>query len=168
MKTLFGEKTSFAIAVGMTRWPFCEVEIWVAGVNLSAYDSSAYLPAFISSVAYAVNSLKERLNFLEFEDRFYDLSLQAAFSWVESEVEPTAWAKLRVIDFGPTTDDYLCFLLPVRGKLYLSCRGRESDLVTVAQVLPHDLIMVFIAVLAELSKCNPGSTSIDASARLLE
>lgn len=155
MSITFGSKNSFAIVIGDASWPSCIVEVWAAGQNLSSFDSSAYLPSFINSLAKAQCYLKEQLNFLEFEDYFRELSVEDAFFWLESQEQPEVWRKLRALDWGPTTDDYLCFLLPIRRKLYLACRENESEFVHAVQILPYDLITVLSAALAELSKFSP-------------
>ncbi|UMR29757.1 hypothetical protein MJ904_22380 [Massilia sp. MB5] len=167
MSITFGSKDSFAMQIGDASWPSCTVEVWAAGQNLSSFDSSAYLPSFLNSLTCELCYLKEQLNFLAFEDCFRELSVEDAFRWLESQERPEVWDKLRILDWGPTTDDYLCFLLPIRRKLYLACKGNESEIIHAVQILPYDLITVLSATLAELSKFNPyASPEIAQSNRL--
>lgn len=159
MSITFGSKKSFAMLIGGASWPICTVEVWAAGQNLSSFDSSAYLPSFINSLTKTLCYLKEQLNFLEFEDCFRELGVEDAFSRAASQEQLAVWGKLRTLDWGPTTDDYLCFLLPIRRKLYLSCRGHDSEFIHAVQILPYDLITVISIALAELLKFNPHAST---------
>lgn len=157
MSTIFGSKDLFAVTVGEPSWPIRTVEVWIGGVNLSSFDSSAYLPSFIHSMTKMRDKLKKQLNFLAHESDLGGSCVDGAFLRLASEEFPQAWSDLRVLDFGPTTDDFLCFLLPMQGKLYLTCKGNSADAVTAVQVTPFDLISTLTNVLLELSKHAPSA-----------
>ena len=101
------------------------------------------------------DKLKGQLNFLAHESDLAGNGIEGAFLRVTSQELPQAWSDLRVFDFGPTTDDFLCFLLPVHGKLYLGCKGNTADVVTAVQITPFDLISALNNALLELSKHAP-------------
>ncbi len=161
MRTVFGCKESFAIVVGPPAWPIRTVEVWVCGENFSSFDSSAYLPSFASAVEDTGNWLQRQLNFLKHEKHFFDLGVEEAFSLVASEELPELWTELRLLDWGPTTDAYLCFLLPIRERLFLTCRCNESGLTKGVQVFPYELINTLSSASRELSRREP-QTPINA------
>lgn len=101
------------------------------------------------------DKLKAQLNFLAHARDLEDGGIEGAFARLASEELPQAWSDLRVLDWGPTTDHFLCFLLPVHGKLYLGCKGVNADGVSAVQITPFDLISTLNNVLLELSKYAP-------------
>lgn len=155
MTHTFGSKESVALVVGSPAWPIREVEVWVAGQNLSVQDSSAHLPSFVASMASTQAGFQAQLNFLQHENHFFGLGVEEAFSKVVSQALPDMWAALRVLDWGPTTDEWLCFLLPIHGKLYLACRQGSSKTVKAVQILPCELMHTLGSAIAELSN-GPG------------
>lgn len=155
MSFTFGSKDLFALVVGEPSWPNRAVEVWIGGVNLSSFDSSAYLPSFIHSMTTMRNKLRDQLNFLTHESDLGGTGVEGAFLRLASQELPQAWSDLRVLDFGPTTDDFLCFLVPVHGRLYLGCKGYTADGVVAVRITPFDLISALNTALLELSKYAP-------------
>ena len=140
---VFGSKDRFAILVGPSAAPLRTVEVWAGGKSLTPHDTSAYLPSFVHALASTERHLKEQLNFVRHEPLFLGLSATEAFQRI---AEPNslefeqAWEELRLIDWGPTTDDFLCFLLPIQGKVHLVCREHESGSIHSVALLPYEII----------------------------
>jgi hypothetical protein len=157
---VIGSKAKFAMLLGASSGQLRTIEVWVHGKNITPIDSSAYIPGFSVALASTERRLKQELNFLRFEALFFGQSVEEAFSRLAEASSPEleqAWSLLRFADWGPTTDDYLCFLIPVQGKLYLACRENSTKVVHAAQVVPHDLTSVLEGVLHELSTAAPGA-----------
>ncbi len=157
MTIIFGSQDQFAVVVGEPTWPICAVEVWIGGVNLSTFDSSAYLPSFIHSMSTMRDKLKNQLNFLTHESDLGGSGVEGAFLRVASQELSQAWSDLRILNFGPTTDDFLCFLLPVDEKLYLACKSYTAAGITAVRITPFDLISTLNSTLLELSKNVPNT-----------
>jgi hypothetical protein len=153
--TVFGSKERFALVVGPLAGHLRTVEIWVNGTNLTANDSSVYLPSFLRAMASTEHRLKERLNFLKHESLFLGLGVEEAFQLAVSEETFAVSTELRVFDWGPTTDDYLCLLLPAQGKLYLACKEHASGSIHSVSIFPYDLIRTMQLASHELSGVGP-------------
>jgi hypothetical protein len=152
---LFGSKDRFALVVGPFAGQLRTVEIWVNGTNLTSHDSSVYLPSFVHAMETTEHGLKERLNFLKHESIFLGLSVEEAFQLAVSQEMSNVSKELRVFDWGPTTDDYLCLPLPVQGKLYLACKEHASGSIHSVSVFPYDLIRTMQLASHELSGAGP-------------
>lgn len=141
--TFFGSKDRFAILVGPTIGSLRTVEVWAGGKSLTPHDTSVYLPSFVHALASTESRLEKQLNFLRHEPLFLGLSATEAFQRIATAESPQleqAWPELRLIDWGPTTDDFLCFLLPIQGKLQLVCREHASGSIHTVAVLPYEII----------------------------
>jgi len=140
---VFGSRDRFAILVGPPAASIRTVEIWAGGKTLTPHDTSVYLPSFVHALVSTERRLKEQLNFLRHEPLFLGLSATEAFQRIAESETPQleqAWADLRLLDWGPTTDDFLCFLLPIHGKLQQVCRENESGSIHTGVVLPYEII----------------------------
>jgi hypothetical protein len=153
--TVFGSKDHFAIVVGQFAGHLRTVEIWVNGTNLTSNDALVYLPSFVYAMASTEHRLKKQLNFLKHEGLFLGLGVEEAFHRVASQEFPDAWAELRVFDWGPTTDDYLCFLLPVHGQLYLACKEHVSGSIRAVPIIPYEFARTMELAGHELSRTAP-------------
>lgn len=157
---IFGSKERFAILVGSFVGSLRTVEVWAGGKNLTPYDTSVYLPSFVHALASTERRLNEPLSFLAFEPLFLGLSAAEAFQRVAAPDSPQleqAWAKLRVIDWGPTTDDFLCFLLPIKGKLELVCHELESGSIHSVALLPNEVVQAIEGARHALSPLPTGA-----------
>jgi hypothetical protein len=158
--TSIGSKAKFAVILGSSSGEMRTAEVWVGGKNVTPFDSSAYVPGFLAALTRTERTLKEELNFLRHEALFFGLCVEEAFLKLSQAGSPEleqAWSDLRFADWGPTTDDYLCFLLPVLGKLYLACQDQTSRAIHSVQVAPSDLIQVLERARHELSAHAPGA-----------
>ena len=118
----FGDPKSFAFEVHGER-----VNILIGGQRITERDDSPYLLSFVTQLTSTAEWLRRRLNFLEHESLFNDLSVEdgyrALFDAFVGGNRPAlddAIRKLRFADWGPVTDAYLTFLIPRWGRLYLA------------------------------------------------
>ncbi|WKB56015.1 hypothetical protein [Eleftheria terrae] len=150
----FGTSNDFSVAIGRTTGALRTVKLVVAGEGITSEDDQVYVPAFVPALAATIQRLKSELNFLKHEELFVGLDLEDAVrrlvNGVDADIE-RACGDLRVFDWGPTTDDYVCFLLPLNGRLYLGCYAVESDRVHGCPVVPYDLIQTLEAAHLEMS-----------------
>jgi len=151
---IIGSKDTLAIALGPQDGQTKLVEVWVGGANLSQQDSAAYLPSFLPALQATERALKARLNYLQHEGPFLGLGVEEAFiklrDATSAELE-NAWSKLRFADWGPTTDECLCFLLPVQGRLYVACQRPGLERIHHAQITPYDLIRTLEGSIHEIA-----------------
>jgi hypothetical protein len=112
-----GQKTALAFVIGgYSDYPHLrDVDIWVAGVHLTHFDNSAYLPSFIPSLERALAYYSRDDSFCEFtiasdtQPATIHLAAKASEDWAH-----------RFLDLGPTTDSAIVFLF----------RGIDHDLIT--------------------------------------
>lgn len=137
----------FAIVVGEHKDGLRRVEIRVGNERLTGEDRFVYPPAFLHAMRSTANHLRGELNFLRHERELWGFGIEEAFERVSSGDlhEP-----LRVLSWGPTTDDCVCFLLPVQGKLWLAWKRAEAKSPRAVPVLPYDLIRTIEAAILEL------------------
>ncbi|WP_116001309.1 hypothetical protein [Roseateles depolymerans] len=157
---VIGSTSQFAMHFGESTDQLRTVEVWVQGKSITPFDSSAYVPGFSAALARSENALKKDLNFLRYESLFLGLSVEEAFLKLAEASSPhleQAWLSLRFADWGPTTDDFLCFLIPVGGRLYLACQELSTQAVHAAQITPDDLLRVLEGARHELSACSKAS-----------
>lgn len=156
--TLFGSKDRFAILVGPYVGSLRTVEVWAGGKSLTPHDTSVYLPSFVHALVSTKSRVEKPLNFLRHEPLFLDLGVEEAFERIASAESPQleqAWSELRVIDWGPTTDDFLCFLLPIQGKLQLVCREQASGSIHAVAVPPYEITQAIEGARDALSSLPP-------------
>ena len=155
---LIGSKESFGIILGAPEaGPLRAAEVWVGGWSITPNDSSAYVPSFSTALAASARCLRTELNFLRYEEFFVGMRVEEAVQKFVSASPALAsvWASLRFADWGPTTDDFLCFLLPLGGKLYLACYDNATKHVHAAVVMPYDLVEILEAAYRELLSPSP-------------
>jgi hypothetical protein len=158
--TCIGSKAKFAFILGSFSGEMRAAEVWVGGKNVTPFDSSAYVPGLLSALTRSERTLKEELNFLRYEALFFGLSVEEAFLKLSQAGSPEleqAWSHLRFADWGPTTDDFLCFLIPVQSKLYLACQDQTSQAIHSVQVVPYELIQVLEVARHELCRHAPSA-----------
>jgi hypothetical protein len=135
---ILGSCDTFALSIAGKA-----VDIYVASVCITESDNKPYLPSFVPALAATERFLKERLNFLKYEQLFLGMSASDAYDVLRRGDLPDGAAvfdELRFADWGPSTDPYLCFLLPAWGSLVLSCAPLSGGPIASVDVLPYDLI----------------------------
>lgn len=149
----FGTKEHFGILVRPASGQMRQVEVWAGGKNLTPVDSSSYIPSFSHSLAKSANHLKNSADFFAYEPLFSGLAPEAAFAKLSRQEAGTeqAWSALRFADWGPTTDDFLCFLLPLNGKLHLAFCEHQSNLFHELLVEPSEIADILEGALNALS-----------------
>lgn len=126
---LIGDKQRLAmeIAPADTTHPAMRVvNIYVAGINISEFDNTVYVPQFRTSLSRAADALKHRIDYARFEPTFFELSLEEAHRMMVEE-QGEVFSACRVLDFGATTDQSLSFLIPHRGRLYLTSQMLDAE-----------------------------------------
>jgi hypothetical protein len=150
-----GRKEKFAFELGPQCGQMKHIAVWIAGQNLSSYDYFAYLPGFLAALNATAAKLKLNPNHRQYEGEFLGLGVEAAFIQLRdanSSALERAWAGLRFADWGPTTDDFLCFLLPLNGHLYIACQRSELDEIHCEQVTPYELFQTIESAIHEVTK----------------
>jgi hypothetical protein len=135
-----------------------DVAIFINGENVTAVDSSAYLPSYVEGLRRQSDVLKQRLNFEKYSDVFRQCTLAETHnsllhgdrSLFENDGERCDVADFhRFMEMGePNTDLFVAFLLPADVGLSLTYQCREAagdfarkDAVKgIDKVLPHELI----------------------------
>jgi len=163
---MIGEVQRFSMEVGpldpnnrMMRG----VNIFIGGRNISESDNSVYVPQFITSLGRACETLKRKIDYAKYEPLFFEQSLEEAYTHL-AEDDGDLFGACRVLDFGPTTDGSLSFLIPHHGRLYLATRvhdvedddhgGDEAASPVVVEITAYDMIRVM-----ELTEESLRSTS---------
>lgn len=96
--TSIGSKDKFAVILGSSYGEMRAAEVWVGGKNLTSFDSSAYVPGFLTALTHTERGLKVELNFLRHEAVFFGLCVEEAFlkpSRAGSPELEQAWSHLR-------------------------------------------------------------------------
>ncbi len=131
MKTV-GAKATFAFVVEERQADGVAVEIWAGNQCLTPNDRYPFLPAFLPRLEASEARLRRPDALLQHEAELSELSIQAAFDLLSSQEAPALHEALRWLDWGPTTDDVLCFLIPSEGRLHLTWKlANEARLGTV-------------------------------------
>lgn len=134
-----GSTDRFAILIGVETGGLREVEDWAGGENLTPTDTAAYLPAFIHALEKMAKRLAQPQELLRFKQLFARCDATQAFELLSSQSHPEAWLALRVLDWGPTLDNYLCFLVPQHGRFALTFRRHETSAVHSVDLTPEYL-----------------------------
>jgi hypothetical protein len=95
------------------------VDIYVASKRLAAFDNSAYIPSFATSLERTSDCLKAKIDYLRFVGLFGDkdpMDIHALLRDDETGVEESH----RFMEWGETTNDIISFLIPYRGQLHLT------------------------------------------------
>lgn len=137
------------IRVGQYVGQLREVEVWAGGERLTGEDSLVYPLSFVTAISATEQALRAQLNFMRYEDELFGLGIDAAFERVSSG---SLHSKLRMFSWGPTTDSFLCFLLPLNGRLQLAWKSVGSDVVRSITVVPFDLICALRSALEKLAQ----------------
>ena len=158
MRTI-GTKDKFALTIGPQSGQMRQVEVWAGSKNLSPVDSSVYIPSFSHALTNAATRLKKADPLFSHEGLFGSLDVESAFDKLATQAPGTeqAWVALRFVDWGPTTDDFLCFLIPLNGQLHLVCSDQDSNSLHEVILEPTEIIHVIEGAINELS--NSSGTS---------
>jgi hypothetical protein len=115
------------------------VEIWAGGQCLTPVDALPYLPAFLPGLRASETQLRRPSTFLRHEGELSEHSIPGAFALLASDGAPELQGALRWLNWGPTTDDVLCFLVPSSGKLHLTWKLHGEPCVRSMPVNPAKL-----------------------------
>ncbi|WP_431258056.1 hypothetical protein ACQ86G_26420 [Roseateles chitinivorans] len=122
------------------------VNIFVGGKNVSECDNSVYVPQFIASLGRATEALKRKIDYTKYEPFFFKHSLEEAYAHLAGDDDGDLFGACRVLDFGPTTDSSLSFLIPHHGRLYLASRvhhdGDDEAPPVIVEMTAYEMIRV--------------------------
>jgi len=158
----FGQKERFATIVGASANGLRHVEIWAGERSLTPVDQRAYVPAFSHAVRGTIDKLQAPNAIVRHGALFVGRGVSSSFKWLATQAHPTAWRDLGVFHWGPTTDDILCFLLPIDGQIYLAWKERGHAKTHRIPVQISDVVAVLERTLAELKPSDSGNKTSDA------
>jgi hypothetical protein len=117
--TVIGDKRSFAFeTTSCDQFPgesYLTVDIYIADKRLTVRDNVVYVPQFVGDLDATYHRLLHSLSWLQYRDDLSDMNLtQAHLHLAKTE----GWLKL--INWGPTTDDISCHLIVYQDALWLT------------------------------------------------
>lgn len=136
---IVGSKDAVGFVMGEHQPEGIAVEVWAGGQCLTPFDALPYLPAFLPRLQASEAQLRHPSTFLRHEGELSEHSIQDAFALLAGEAAPELHRALRWLDWGPTTDDVLCFLVPSAGKLHLTWKMQGEPCARSMPVDPADL-----------------------------
>ncbi|MFF1511932.1 hypothetical protein [Streptomyces sp. NPDC058326] len=145
MNVVLGDRARFAAEVGEPG-PLCRVDLWAAGKWLTCDDNMAYVPQFRRDVLDAAAWLRSgegaSLPFAGLSAEATHRRLrQRAGDDDESEADYQLRSRLRVLLWGPTTDNVMAYLFREKDHLVITLEfWREEHLFT----HPEDAGAVFV------------------------
>ena len=139
---IVGTKEKLALVIGPEVGQVRAVQVWAGGRNLTPVDTSAYVPSFVHAMGRSEILLRNEERISRHEASLRGLSVEEALEQLASQALPEAWAELRVLDWGETMDEVLCFVVPVQGKVHLAWKEFPSGGLHSLQVVPSELAEV--------------------------
>ncbi|MBC7797514.1 MAG: hypothetical protein H7Z37_11630 [Pyrinomonadaceae bacterium] len=129
------------------------VDIYIAGRSVCCDDNCVFVSQFVISVWHTAEMLKRILDYYSNEDVFFGKSVEEAHKIIQQlkdvkiETLSKYWVS-NLLDWGPTTDNIICLLFPLHGKLYLTFEfwrethqpANEIGQVFGAEVTPYEII----------------------------
>ncbi|MBN1209667.1 MAG: hypothetical protein JXB05_32765 [Myxococcaceae bacterium] len=130
MPTLIGNSEVFSFSLGEPDESLLqEVDIYVAGRRVTVMDNTVYLPGFTYALERSA-SYWRKADGHRYADYFSGMSAIEAHDFLRGTQEEGSalhgpegdvlFNRCSFLDWGPTTDASLCFLVPVNGLLYLT------------------------------------------------
>lgn len=164
---VFGDKTTFCFEIGeKIDSPMRLVNIFIGGKNICCEDNVVYLPQFINSIALSASDIRRKIDYYKYINYFEWMSLEEAHNFLLSTRDMDSphynlenddlYQCHRVFSWGPTTDNAICFLLPMNGMLYLTYSfSSKIDLNNYnsfcgVAITPYEIVHVIIDALNEL------------------
>ena len=132
-----------------------QVDIYIAGRSVCCDDNHVYVSQFVNSLWHTAEYLKQKLDYYVEEDFFFGKSIEEAYKLIqqlrdlELKIISKHWVD-NFLDWGPTTDNIICLLFPLHGKLYMIfefCRDthkptKEIGKVFAVEIFPYEIITV--------------------------
>ena len=141
------------------------IDILVGGTNLCDEDNNAFVPQLRESLEVDLDRLKQ-FDSAKYQEYLADLSPDEAHTRIQhfhDVGEPVEWIEgdalyghFRFLDWGPTTDGVLCFLIPLGDSAYLTYEFWRKEhprfgAVRAVTVTIPDLIATIADTLVELA-----------------
>lgn len=123
---IIGSKEKIGFVVDRSAPHGIAVEIWANNACLTPYDRHPYLPAFLPHLVRTEARLRQIESFTRHENELTGMTVEDAFGLLAGQGSAGLNNALRCLDWGPTTDDVLCFLIPSMGVLRLTWKLRSE------------------------------------------
>ena len=166
---VIGDKTTFCFEIGeKSDSQMRVVNIFIGGENICCEDNSVYLPQFINSICLSANYIRRKIDYYKYINYFSGMTLEDAHNFLLSTRDSDSpnynlenddfYGCYRVFEWGATTDNVACFLVPLNGVLYLtysffSQSGVDSNnKVFGAVVTPYEIVRVIERAFRELQE----------------
>ncbi|MHC9511411.1 hypothetical protein [Kangiella sp. M94] len=127
-RMIIGNKQSFAFELKSID-EMINIEVWVAGFNVSSNDTNAYGKQFVHHLKLDRENLKKTFD-LKITNYLNSLTLEECVSKLlaynlgnsngDQQLDEIN-LRCRVLELGPTMDHLCCFLIPYKREFYLQC-----------------------------------------------
>lgn len=165
MKTI-GQPESFAFGFGPgNNTAMRVVDIFVSGVSICVFDNNAYAPQFRSAIQCDLDRLQTR-DADRYRQYFVGLTPEQAHGKIKQLIDigkPVEWLNgddprrhFGFLDWGPTTDGVLSYLIPIRDSTHLTLEfvsptHPENGRILTVEVGTSDLAKILAEAVAELT-----------------
>lgn len=164
---IIGNKVTFGLEIGeQINSSLRVVNIFIGGENICYEDNHVYLPQFINSISVTAENLRKKIDYYKYINYLEWMSLEEAHNFLldtsnsESPHYNLENNKLylcySIFQWGPTTDDASCFLIPMNDVLYLTYSFPSKanivgyNSVSGVAITPYEIIHVIENSLSEL------------------
>ncbi|MEV6005685.1 hypothetical protein AB0M29_02655 [Streptomyces sp. NPDC051976] len=171
MSVVLGDKQRFAAEVGEREGGLCRVDLWAGGKWLTCDDNMAFVGQFRRDVLDTVDRLRSGyggpapFDGLSPEDAHRRLRLRAEGE-DETGAEFDLRGRVRILDWGPTTDNVSAHLFHYGDRLVITLQFWRSELlvnhphhageVFVVEIPTAEFIGILEALVATLDEGEPG------------
>lgn len=131
-----GKKNELQFILESRKKDYCNIRIYLAGIDITSEDDEVYVPQFISDLKYELKKIKE-YDKDTYSHYFANKSLEEVIEFILStrDVESknfdleddNIYPYYRFFDFGSTMDHLTTFYLPLQSKNYLYCMSSITD-----------------------------------------
>jgi hypothetical protein len=102
-----------------------EIEIWVAGQLVTFKDNIAHISSLAHNAQYDAERIKNLNKFEHYfigknEKEIHQFILGTRLSDIEFKDSDEMFYEHQILDWGPNTDDVICFLVQANGKLFIT------------------------------------------------
>lgn len=132
-----------------------QVDIYIAGRSVCCDDNQVFVSQFVNSIWHTAEFLKKKLDYYSEKDFFFGKSIEEAHKLIRQlrnldlEMLNRFWVA-DLLHWGPTTDNIICFLFPIHGKLYLTFEfwrdthqpSEEIGQVFGVEITPYEIIRI--------------------------
>lgn len=164
---VFGDKDTFSFEIGENIDTSLRlVNIFIGGRNICCEDNIVYLPQFINSISVTAENLRKKIDYYKYINYLEWMSLEEAHNFLLGTSNSESphynlennkfYLCYSIFQWGPTTDDASCFLIPMNELLYLTYSfPSKANIVGYNRIFsvaitPYEIIHVIENALSEL------------------